>query len=111
MKHDTPGQSIKRGQSLHVDVDLALVPTVILEKSLVKSAPQSVYACFEANRETFSQLASSALYFPEDCDSTEILGLTVMNLVGKVVMECVIETKASMILVYGWAARRSAGHL
>jgi hypothetical protein len=41
----------------------------------------------------------------------ESISIAVRNSAGKVVMECVIETKASMILqVYRRATRRFAGH-
>jgi hypothetical protein len=42
----------------------------------------------------------------------ESISIAVMNAAGKMVMECVIETKASMILqFYRWTARRGAGHV
>ena len=42
---------------------------------------------------------------------TESISMAVRNSTGKVVMECVIETKANMILqVRRWAARRRACH-
>ena len=42
----------------------------------------------------------------------ESISIAVRNSAGKIVMECVIETKASMILrLYRWAARRRTRHL
>ena len=31
VKHDTPGQAIKQGQSLHIDVDLALINVTVTD--------------------------------------------------------------------------------
>ena len=41
----------------------------------------------------------------------ESISIAVMNAAGKIVMECVIETKASTILQFFRAARRVARHL
>lgn len=41
----------------------------------------------------------------------ESISIAVSNGAGKIVMECVIETKASMILQVIWAARRLARHV
>ena len=41
----------------------------------------------------------------------ESISIAVMNGLGKIVMECVIETKVHDSAVCGWAARRFAGHI
>ena len=42
----------------------------------------------------------------------ESISIAVMNSAGKIVLECVVETKASIILQFiDWAAWRAARHL
>jgi Ca-activated chloride channel homolog len=53
VKHDTPGQAIKHGQSLHVDVDLALVNVTVTDPHdrLVTGLEPDNFRVFENNVE------------------------------------------------------------
>ena len=53
---------------------------------------------------------TSAKYIGMDVHK-ESISIAVLNSVGKVVMECVIETKASVILLFERAERRVARYV
>jgi len=61
VKHDTPGQVIKQGQSLHVDVDLALVNVTVTDPydRLVTGLEPDNFRVFENNIEQEIQYFSS----------------------------------------------------
>jgi Ca-activated chloride channel family protein len=61
VKHDTPGQVIKRGQSVHVDVDLALVNVTVTDpyNRLVTGLEPDNFRVFENNVEQEIQYFSS----------------------------------------------------
>ncbi len=61
VKHDTPGQVIKRGQSLHIDVDLALVNVTVTDpyNRLVTGLEPDHFRVFENNVEQEIQYFSS----------------------------------------------------
>ncbi len=61
VKHDTPGQVIKQGQSLHVDVDLALVNVTVTDpyNRLVTGLEPNNFRVFENNVEQEIQYFSS----------------------------------------------------
>jgi len=61
VKHDTPGQVIKRGQSVHIDVDLALVNVTITDpyNRLVTGLEPDNFRVFENNVEQEIQYFSS----------------------------------------------------
>jgi Ca-activated chloride channel homolog len=61
VKHDTPGQVIKQGQSLHVDVDLALVNVTVTDPydRLVTGLEPENFRVFENNIEQEIQFFSS----------------------------------------------------
>ena len=53
VKHDTPGQVIKQGQSVHIDVDLALVNVTVTDpyNRLVTGLEPDNFRVFENNVE------------------------------------------------------------
>jgi Ca-activated chloride channel family protein len=61
VKHDTPGQIIKRGQSVHIDVDLALVNVTVTDpyNRLVTGLEPDNFRVFENNVEQEIQYFSS----------------------------------------------------
>src|SRR5258708_170220 len=61
VKHDTPGQVIKRGQPLHIDVDLALVNVTVTDpyNRLVTGLEPDHFRVFENNVEQEIQYFSS----------------------------------------------------
>jgi hypothetical protein len=61
VKHDTPGQVIKQGQSLHIDVDLALVNVTVIDpyNRLVTGLEPENFRVFENNIEQEIQYFSS----------------------------------------------------
>src|SRR5258708_40290189 len=61
VKHDTPGQVIKQGQSLHIDVDLALVNVTVTDpyNRLVTGLEPDNFRVFENNVEQEIQYFSS----------------------------------------------------
>jgi Ca-activated chloride channel homolog len=61
VKHDTPGQVIKQGQSLHIDVDLALVNVTVTDPydRLVTGLEPENFRVFENNIEQEIQFFSS----------------------------------------------------
>ena len=61
VKHDTPGQAIKQGQSLHIDVDLALVNVTVTDpyNRLVTGLEPDNFRVFENNIEQEIQYFSS----------------------------------------------------
>jgi Ca-activated chloride channel family protein len=61
VKHDTPGQVIKRGQSVHIDVDLALVNVTVTDpyNRLVTGLEPDNFRVFENNVEQEIQYFSS----------------------------------------------------
>ncbi len=61
VKHDTPGQVIKQGQSLHIDVDLALVNVTVTDpyNRLVTGLDPDNFRIFENNVEQEIQYFSS----------------------------------------------------
>jgi Ca-activated chloride channel family protein len=61
VKHDTPGQVIKQGQSLHIDVDLALVNVTVTDPydRLVTGLEPDNFRVFENNIEQEIQYFSS----------------------------------------------------
>jgi Ca-activated chloride channel homolog len=61
VKHDTPGQAIKPGQSLHIDVDLALVNVTVTDpyNRLVTGLEPDNFRVFENNVEQEIQYFSS----------------------------------------------------
>jgi Ca-activated chloride channel family protein len=61
VKHDTPGQLIKQGQSLHIDVDLALVNVTVTDpyNRLVTGLEPENFRVFENNVEQEIQYFSS----------------------------------------------------
>ena len=61
VKHDTPGQVIKQGQSLHIDVDLALVNVTVTDpyNRLVTGVDPDNFRIFENNVEQEIQYFSS----------------------------------------------------
>ena len=61
VKHDTPGQVIKQGQSLHIDVDLALVNVTVTDpyNRLVTGLDPDNFRIFETNVEQEIQYFSS----------------------------------------------------
>ena len=61
VKHDTPGQVIKQGQSIHIDVDLALVNVTITDPydRLVTGLAPENFRVFENNIEQEIQYFSS----------------------------------------------------
>ena len=61
VKHDTPGQVIKQGQSVHVDVDLALVNVTVTDpyNRLVTGLEPDNFRVFENNVEQEIQYFSS----------------------------------------------------
>ena len=61
VKHDTPGQVIKRGQSLHIDVDLALVNVTVTDPHdrLVTGLEPDNFRIFENNVEQEIEYFSS----------------------------------------------------
>src|SRR5712664_745207 len=61
VKHDTPGQVIKQGQSLHIDVDLALVNVTITDSynRLLTGLEPDNFRIFENNVEQEIQCFSS----------------------------------------------------
>ena len=61
VKHDTPGQVIKQGQSLHIDVDLALVNVTVTDpyNRLVTGLEPDNFRVFENNIEQEIQYFSS----------------------------------------------------
>ncbi len=61
VKHDTPGQVIKQGQSLHFDVDLALVNVTVTDpyNRLVTGLEPDNFRVFENNVEQEIQYFSS----------------------------------------------------
>jgi Ca-activated chloride channel homolog len=61
VKHDTPGQVIKQGQSLHIDVDLALVNVTVTDphNRLVTGLEPDNFRVFENNVEQELQYFSS----------------------------------------------------
>jgi Ca-activated chloride channel family protein len=61
VKHDTPGQVIKQGQSLHIDVDLALVNVTVTDPydRLVTGLEPDNFRVFENNVEQEIQYFSS----------------------------------------------------
>jgi len=61
VKHDTPGQVIKQGQSLHIDVDLALVNVTVTDpyNRLVTGLEPDNFRVFENSVEQEIQYFSS----------------------------------------------------
>ena len=61
VKHDTPGQVIKQGQSVHIDVDLALVNVTVTDpyNRLVTGLEPDNFRVFENNVEQEIQYFSS----------------------------------------------------
>ncbi len=61
VKHDTPGQVIKQGQSIHIDVDLALVNVTVTDpyNRLVTGLEPDNFRVFENNVEQEIQYFSS----------------------------------------------------
>jgi Ca-activated chloride channel family protein len=61
VKHDTPSQVIKQGQSVHIDVDLALVNVTVTDpyNRLVTGLEPDNFLVFENNVEQENQYFSS----------------------------------------------------
>jgi Ca-activated chloride channel family protein len=61
VKHDTPGQALKRGQAVHIDVDLALVNVTVTDpyNRLVTGLEPDNFRVFENNVEQEIQYFSS----------------------------------------------------
>jgi Ca-activated chloride channel homolog len=84
VKHDTPGQVIKHGQSLHMDVDLALVNVTVTDPRdrLVTGLEPDNFRIFENNVEEEIQFFSSE-DVPVSIGVIFDLSASMVNKVGK----------------------------